>query len=1693
MRYVDLMSGIKPHLLTSVKNNLGATTTVTYLPSTKFYLDDRNAGLPWVTRLPFPVHVVASVETDEAVTGTRLVTTYRYHHGHYDGIEREFAGFGMVEQEDAETLRQGAAAPFAYTPPKRVKTWFDTGAFFESGPVSTQYRREYSSDFPQLVPDSTGPAGITPDEAREAARARRGRIVRQELFGLDGSALEPHPYIVTESNCEVRRIQPRDGNRYAAFDVIPRETLTAHSERNPADPRSEHDVTLAVDAFGNVLEAAHVAYARNGVGGAVPQARTLVTYKQADYVTLAGGADYYRAGLVRESRTYELTGLPQPAASGVYSRAELAALVAQINGSPSAEVDFSATTPPATPARRLFERTRRVFVGDQPADDQLLALGLVVDTQRAGLTPTLVDDIYQSLVVDPNARNQLLSDNKYIGDPGLWWAPTGQTLHVPALFYQAQQFTDPFGNVSTVGYDTYALLLSSATSAVGTPYATTATVQSDYRVLAPSLITDANGNRAQAELDALGRVTKAWVMGKTTETVGDDAGHPSTRIEYHPETVPPYVYVEKREEHWHTDPTNANLQRAYTYSDGLGREVLTKKQAQPDASGAARWTGTGRTVFDNKGNPVQKFEPYFSATPGYETVINGVSDLLHYDPLDRVVRVDHPNGSYSRFEFGELVQNGMGWTHQLNAWGQLSYDENDTVAEPNNAWYGKYSAGTPDEQDAAGKTLAQNKIATPTRLHIDPLGRTYLTEQDNGFDAAGNPSVFATTLDLDIQGNQRTVIDARGVTVATSTFDMLGRKLVVDSVDAGTKTVLLDAAGAVVHEWNPNAIEIVRQYDPVRRRRRVWVSESGGPQRLAERTFYGETLADAATHNLYGRVYCQLDGAGLIRNADYDFKGNLLSTSRQLASGYDQKADWTDVADPTSTTASLGVSGLDAESFATTTTYDALNRIARAEVPSGMPNVNHVVLPGYNETGLLGSMGVQLDGAATATPFVTRIDYNEKEQRLAIAYGNGVSTAYSYEPDTFRLSAITTTKTTKGDLQALAYTYDPVGNITTIEDSAQQTLFVGNSKISPRTRYTYDAIYRLIYALGREHTGQALPDQTSTPDGVPIPSPTDPQAMRLYAETYQYDAVGNFLAMIHAVTNAQGQFQNLWTRTYTPDAHSNRLLSTVTGDGTTSTPTTYSHDLAGNITAMSPAPLPTIDWDYRDQLVHAVSSRGDTYCSYDSGGQRVRKVLVPPSGPVKERIYLGAYEIYREHTGGLGAGSVGPTTLERRTLHVTDDRRRIALIELLTVGTPSTPRNVNSGPAQLIRYQLDNHLGSEALELDGIAKLLSYEEYHPYGTTAYRATDGALAMSPKRYAFIAKERDDETGLYYCGLRYYAPWLGRWSGPDPAGMVDGPALYSYCRDNPIRLRDPNGMKDEETFKPSVAEGLMAYGISQQTFAFETAGRVQRTTLPALAAERDAEAWKTDPHSPMSMGPAKDSAWDSVKRFWRGLWGPSDGPPAPTRPSILKTPYSIELVEVPNERLEEKYAHYIAASPSKTPAATRAGAATGKALNVALGVVSLAYAPAALGRLAGATTDPAAFSLLGGRQLTLNSSNLAMGVEKASPELLGAIQRHGRTIHIAVEGSEEMRYLDWIGAEANVGGPNMTHILLRPDPSKAAVLEEFLHGTQWRLGIVERLGMSGAETQVKDFMIRHSRLLGLGAEDVEALRKLKEAGL
>lgn len=109
--------------------------------------------------------------------------------------------------------------------------------------------------------------------------------------------------------------------------------------------------------------------------------------------------------------------------------------------------------------------------------------------------------------------------------------------------------------------------------------------------------------------------------------------------------------------------------------------------------------------------------------------------------------------------------------------------------------------------------------------------------------------------------------------------------------------------------------------------------------------------------------------------------------------------------------------------------------------------------------------------------------------------------------------------------------------------------------------------------------------------------------------------------------------------------------------------------------------------------------------------------------------------------------------------------------------------------------------------------------------------------------------------------------------------------------------------------------------------------------------------------------------------------------------------------------------------------------------------------------------------------------------ASAELLDAVRSKGRELTFAVPNSEEYRYLQLQGVEAAAGGPDLLHILTRENPTRLAVLEEFLHGTQKRIGLIDKVGSEVAEVRVKDFMIRHSRMLGLADNEVTVLEVLK----
>ena len=528
-------------------------------------------------------------------------------------------------------------------------------------------------------------------------------------------------------------------------------------------------------------------------------------------------------------------------------------------------------------------------------------------------------------------------------------------------------------------------------------------------------------------------------------------------------------------------------------------------------------------------------------------------------------------------------------------WHVLTHDPNDTAFDSDPAkrsdWYKRRKDPTHPRfaefnsaQNARAAELVEMHANTPATTFLDSLGREVISVAHNRYeDSQGtvHDDKYVTFTKLDAEGKPLWIRDARNNLVMqyinppvpsdqvadpqtgfVPCYDIAGNLLFQRSMDAGDRWILNDAAGKPMYRWDSRGHMIETKYDELRRPIEVFVSGGddipGGQPVLAERIVYGEP--EGSTNNHRGTIFQYFDGAGVVTNAEYDFKGNLTETSRRLVKEYKKQIDWNQPP-------------ADDETFTSTTQFDALNRPILVITPHNGDIIPSEIRPIYNEANLLNKVRVKVRGAAEEA-YVTNIDHNAKGQRELIQYGNGATTTYNFDPDTFRLSHLKTARQSdNAQLQDLFYTYDPVGNITHIEDLAQQTIYFNNQVVLPTNDYTYDAIYRLIGATGREHIGQATPqpdkfrpeyDYDDLPR-VNLPHPNDGNAMRDYTEEYEYDAVGNILNMIHEAGSTGS-----WTRHYDYEATSNRLRSTSLPDDPkpidpTALPDRYSYDAHGNM------------------------------------------------------------------------------------------------------------------------------------------------------------------------------------------------------------------------------------------------------------------------------------------------------------------------------------------------------------------------------------------------------------------------------------------------------------------------------------------------------------------------------------------------
>ena len=685
-------------------------------------------------------------------------------------------------------------------------------------------------------------------------------------------------------------------------------------------------------------------------------------------------------------------------------------------------------------------------------------------------------------------------------------------------------------------------------------------------------------------------------------------------------------------------------------------------------------------------------------------------------------------------------------------------------------------------------------------MEVDALGNAIRTIERNGRDPA---DWLVTTATHDIRGNLLTLTDPLDRVASVQVYDLADQPLRTESIDAGDSTVVFDAAGTPVESHDARGARSLTVVDELLRPTRMWGQDSDTePTRLVQHITYGDTagLTDPKADNLLGKPFVHRDEAGRLTLATYTFKGELTEKVRRVidpdhviaafdaadsANDYEIdtfRVDWKPGSGESIDDRDVVL--LDDFDYEVTTAYDALGRPKRVIYPRDVDDERKELVPRFNRAGLL--KAVTLD----SEPYVNTIAYNARGQRVLIARANDTMTRYAYDEQTFRLIRLRSEQYTKtgdtyspagGKVQDEHITYDAVGNPLTIKTKVDDAgidlndyghvlaggAFGDFDEDRLLRRFAYDPLYRLTHATGREEkTTQPVPW------GDHIPGGSSYEDARPYREEYTFDGAGNLTHKKHVFANASSG-TTTWTKTFPITTGTNRLNEVTLGTDTH----TYTHDAAGHITQENTERH--YEWDVAGHLrafrVQTPASPASMYgaYAYDAAGQRTLKVSITGSPPVSTVYIDGLFEHHRRHT---------QTPEENNTLHVMDDTARVA--------TRRVGPDIFQTTKPAVLYHLADHLGSANVTLDDQGTLLEREEYRPHGESAF----GSYAK--KRYRFTGKERDEESGLNYHGARYYAPWLCRWTAPDPAGMVDGPNLYAYVRGNPVRWLDPSGLEGEE---------------------------------------------------------------------------------------------------------------------------------------------------------------------------------------------------------------------------------------------------------------------------------------------------------
>jgi insecticidal toxin complex protein TccC len=577
-------------------------------------------------------------------------------------------------------------------------------------------------------------------------------------------------------------------------------------------------------------------------------------------------------------------------------------------------------------------------------------------------------------------------------------------------------------------------------------------------------------------------------------------------------------------------------------------------------------------------------------------------------------------------------------------------------------------------------------------------------------------------------------------------YSLGGLPLCVSSVDSGSHIALFNDNAERINSWDGRATEWGIELDVLGRPVVLHEQQAGGLRKAVERYGYAAMSSEAARHNRCGRLIRHDDPAGSLEIEDYGLGGNTLKETRTFLPDMNAP-NWP---------ASLGERDamLVPQNYTTHSLYAPTGELIEQMDARG--NRRSLF---FDRAGQAADLKLQPAGDAEQT-LVSAREYDAAGRMLGQRLGNDVAEQYQFDPRDGHVLRQFASRAAGPSLYDHCYVTDPVGNVLSITDRSQAVSHFRNQRIEPVQTRTYDSLYRLIQASGYEMQVPSLgPDLPTLATEL-----ADGAQWRNYTQHYQYDAADNMLMLRHEAQS--GNF----TRRMQVMAHSNRAMPLF--EDAEPPDLENGFDANGNLLFLQPGQR--LIWDARNRLTDANGQRN----AYGAAGVRLRKRSAWSTGTLTHHhdvLYLPGLELHDKTATG-----------EQYCVLIAEDQHLAARCLHWDEGLPEGVFN------DALRYGLGDHLRSVYLEVDRDADLISEELYYPFGGTAWWAARSAVEADYKTVRYSGRERDD-SGLYYYGARYYAPWLQRWISPDPAGAVDGLNLYAFARNNPTTLIDDGGLQ------------------------------------------------------------------------------------------------------------------------------------------------------------------------------------------------------------------------------------------------------------------------------------------------------------